>query len=107
MINKSQKEKADKFINMYSSGQIIYPTAVQRYVGCNNADTKTLLNEHSEKVHDIKAVYILKCPICSHLTHGMYYDSNSLNTSIESACTECDSIFIPKKEDYIKCYQKI
>lgn len=107
MLNKNQKEKADKFINMYSSGQIIYPTAVQRYVGCNNADTKTLLNEHSEKVHDIKAVYMLKCPICSHLTHGMYYDSNSLNTSIESACTECDSIFIPKKEDYIKCYQKI
>ena len=107
MLNKNQKEKADKFINMYSSGQIIYPTAVQRYVGCNNADIKTLLNEHSEKVHDIKAVYMLKCPICSHLTHGMYYDSNSLNTSIESACTECDSIFIPKKEDYIKCYQKI
>ena len=107
MINKSQKEKADKFINMYSSGQIIYPAAVQRYVRCNNTDTKNLLNERSEKIHDIKAVYILKCPICSRMTHGMYYDSNSLNTCVESACTECDSIFILRQEDYIKCYKKI
>ena len=101
---KKEDIKADDqdFWGMYCRGNIIFPSAVQRYFRI----TKQASIEMCEKqVHDGKcvAVYFVKCPECQNLGKK-YYNREDIPDyyTCENGCEECEDI--PVSDDMIVKY---
>ena len=96
------KEEDQDFWGMYRRGNIIFPSAVQRYFRI----TKQASIEMCEKqVHDGKcvAVYFVKCPECQNLGKK-YYNREDIPDyyTCENGCEECEDI--PVSDDMIVKY---
>ena len=96
------KAEDQDFWGMYRRGNIIFPSAVQRYFGI----TRQASIEMCEKqVHDGKcvAVYFVKCPECQNLGKK-YYNREDIPDyyTCENGCEECEDI--PVSDDMIVKY---
>lgn len=96
------KAEDQDFWGMYRRGDIIFPSAVQRYFRI----TRQAAIEICEKqVHDEKcvAVYFVKCPKCQKLSKR-YYNREDIPDyyTCENGCEECDDI--PVSNDMIVKY---
>ena len=89
-----KKFKNSDLWDMYHRGDIVFPSAVQRYYRV----TKQAAIEICEKqVHDGKCVeaYFVKCPKCQRLSRR-YYSREDIPAyyTCENGCEECEDIFV-------------
>lgn len=96
------KAEDQDFWGMYRRGDIIFPSAVQRYF---RVAKQAAIEMCEKQVHDEKcvAVYFVKCPECQKLSRR-YYNREDIPDyyTCENGCEECDDI--PVSNDMIVKY---
>lgn len=88
--------------DMYHRGDIVFPSAVQRYFGVTK---QTAIEMCEKQVSDGKCVevYFVKCPECQELSRK-YYNREDIpdHYTCENGCEECEDI--PVSDDMIVKY---
>lgn len=86
------KAEDQDFWGMYRRGDIVFPSAVQRYFRITR---QAAIKMCEKQVHDRKcvAVYFVKCPECKKLSRR-YYSREDIPDyyTCENGCEECDDI---------------
>lgn len=96
----------EPFFSKYKSKDIVYPNAVARHFGITLKEAYNLCQ--SKIGNDLKLLYIIKCPVCSHTLSGRYYSVSSIDNECEYGCTNCDTEFtVNFDEDVIVYFEKI
>lgn len=104
---KTEKKEEIKSENpdlwdMYHRGDIVFPSAVQRYF---RATKQAAIKMCEKQVHDGKcvAVYFVKCPKCQKLSRK-YYNREDIPAyyTCENGCEECEDV--PVSDDMIVKY---
>lgn len=104
---KTEKKSIAKTENpdlwdMYHRGDIVFPSAVQRYF---EVTKQTAIEMCEKQVSDGKCVevYFVKCPECQELSRKYYNREDILdNYTCENGCEECEDI--PVSDDMIVKY---
>ena len=91
----------DDFLAKYRKGDIVYPSAVARYLGIAVEKAYKLLEGRS----DVCPIFVVRCPFCSHLVKR-WYSISDLPDDEEIGCEHCDTVFTPTKYDIIVLYEK-
>lgn len=91
---KEEKVMLDGFLAKYRKGDIVYPSAVARYLGIAVEKAYKLLEGRSDV-----------CPFCSHLVKR-WYSISDLPDDEEIGCEHCDTVFTLTKYDIVVLYEK-
>lgn len=91
----------DGFLAKYRKGNIVYPSAVARYLGIAVEKAYKLL----EGRNDVCPIFVIRCPCCSHIAKR-WYSISDLPGDEEIGCKHCDTVFTPTKYDIIVLYEK-
>lgn len=103
-VEKKEDIKAEgqDLWSMYRRGDIVFPSAVQRYFGVTK---QTAIEMCERQISDRKciAVYFVKCPECQELSRK-YYNREDIpdHYTCENGCEECEDI--PVSDDMIVKY---
>lgn len=103
-IEKKEEIKSENsdLWGMYHRGDIVFPSAVQRYF---RVAKQTAIEMCEKQVHDGKCVevYFVKCPKCQKLSRK-YYNREDIPAyyTCENGCEECEDI--PVSDDIIVKY---
>lgn len=103
-VEKKEDIKAEgqDLWSMYRRGDIVFPSAVQRYFG---GTKQTAIEMCERQISDRKciAVYFVKCPECQELSRK-YYNREDIpdHYTCENGCEECEDI--PVSDDMIVKY---
>ena len=103
-VEKKEDIKAEgqDLWSMYRRGDIVFPSAVQRYFGVTK---QTAIEMCERQISDRKciAVYFVKCPGCQELSRK-YYNREDIpdHYTCENGCEECEDI--PVSDDMIVKY---
>lgn len=82
----------DDFLAKYRKGDIVYPSAVARYLGIAVEKAYKLL----ERRNDVCPIFVVQCPFCSHLVKR-WYSIRDLPDDEEIGCEHCDTVFTKPK----------
>ena len=91
----------DGFLAKYRKGDIVYPSAVARYLGIAVEKAYKLL----EGRNDVCPIFVVRCPFCSHLVKR-WYSISDLPDDEEIGCEQCDTVFTLTKYDIVVLYEK-
>lgn len=99
--------ETNEFLSQYKPGQIVYPRAVARCLNMTVKEAYKLCESKLEK--DLKSIYMVRCPRCSHLLETRFYSIADIPEEI--GCHNCDHEFEinddAMSDNVIVLYEKI